>query len=97
MALKTSPFDVADYLTDADEIFHYLDAELETNEPQYLAEALNAVARARGGIDQVAEESGVPAGSLKNASALDHSAVRDLTIKVMEGYRQRTSSDSQVA
>ena len=97
MALKTSPFDVADYLTDEDEIFHYLDAELETDEPQYLAEALSAAVRARGGIDRVAAESGVPVDSLANAGALDHVSVQELTIQVMEGYRLRMSSDSQVA
>jgi probable addiction module antidote protein len=97
MALKTSPFDVADYLTDEEEIFHYLDAELETNEPQYLAEALTAVARARGGVASLAAESGVAADSLASANAMDHEAVRELTVRVMEAYRQKTSADSQVA
>jgi probable addiction module antidote protein len=97
MALKTSPFDVADYLIDENEIFHYLDAELETDEPQYLAEALSAAVRARGGIDRVAAESGGTVDSLANAGALDHVSVQELTIQVMEGYRLRMSSDSQVA
>ena len=97
MALKTSPFGVADYLIDENEIFHYLEAELETDEPQYLAEAQSAVARARGGTDHVAAESGVPIDSLANAGALDHVSVRELTIQVMGAYRQRMSSDSRVA
>ena len=96
MALKTTAFDVADYLTDAEEVFHYLDAELETNEPEFLADALESVARARGGVERLAAETGVPASLLSTAAAMDPAAVRETTVKVMEAFRAKISA-TQVA
>jgi DNA-binding phage protein len=49
MKVEVRPYDVAEFLTDREMIFHYLSEELEASEPPYAARALGAVMRARGG------------------------------------------------
>jgi DNA-binding phage protein len=56
MALKTFPYDPADFLTTSEDIFHFLEAELEENEPSFWPGAITTVARARGGFARLAEE-----------------------------------------
>jgi probable addiction module antidote protein len=97
MALETYPYDTADYLTDAESIFFYLEAELEENEMPYLARALTTVARARGGMDIVATDTGLAVDLLERAAQEVGAGDRDALIKVMEAYRKRMSSDSRVA
>jgi probable addiction module antidote protein len=97
MALETFPYDTAEYLKDAESISLYLEAELEENEMPYLARALTTVARARGGMDMVAEETGLTIDLLDRAAQEVGTGDRGTVIKVMEAYRKRVSSDSQVA
>ena len=59
MALKTTVFDAADYLADPETISKFLTEALEDDDPRVIAEALGAVARARGGIAQLAKETGL--------------------------------------
>ena len=59
MALKTTIFDEADYLIDEETISAYLTEALESDDPRVIAQALGAVARARGGIAQLAKETGL--------------------------------------
>jgi probable addiction module antidote protein len=66
---KTStlvPFDAAHYLTDEASIAAYLDAVLESDDPDLLLLALGDVARARGMTD-VARKSGLGRESLYKA------------------------------
>lgn len=48
MAIKTSRFDAADYLTSQAAIDAYLEAALEENDPAFFQKALGTVARAQG-------------------------------------------------
>ena len=52
MALKTHPFDAAEYLEDDEAIAEYLEeamkVAMEDSDPSFLAVALGTVARARG-------------------------------------------------
>ena len=48
MALKTKPWDTADYLDSADEIAAYLEAVFEESDPALIAAALGDIARAKG-------------------------------------------------
>jgi len=63
-AIKTKPYDVAEFLTDPETIAAYLTEALESDDPRYIAKALGAVARARGGMSQLARETGVTRESL---------------------------------
>ena len=57
MALKTHPFDAAEYLEDDEAIAEYLEeamkVAMEDSDPSFLAVALGTVARARG-MSQIA-------------------------------------------
>jgi probable addiction module antidote protein len=58
MVVKTSKWDVADYLDTPEMIKAYLDAALEENDPVYFAMALGNVARSKG-VAKIARSSGV--------------------------------------
>jgi probable addiction module antidote protein len=57
--IETLAYDPADYLIDDETISGYLTAALESNDPRIIAKALGAVARARGGIAQLARDTGI--------------------------------------
>jgi probable addiction module antidote protein len=91
MALETAPYDVAEFLDSDEMVVAYLSEELSSNDPLYMAKALSAVARARGGLDKLAEISNVPEDDLRRASDKDHlDAV--LTTKVTQELVSRFSS-----
>lgn len=56
--IKTTPFDSADYLNDAEDIAAYLEAYFEDSTPEELREALATIARSRG-ISDLARRSSV--------------------------------------
>ena len=73
MALKTRPYDSAEYLDSDEAIEAYLQESLnialDDSNPSFLTEALGAVARARG-MSQIAQASGLSRESLyKSLSA----------------------------
>jgi probable addiction module antidote protein len=61
--LKTTRWDVLDYLKDEDSIAAYLEAALEENDPQMLVVAIGDVAKARG-INAMAKKMNVGRESL---------------------------------
>jgi len=63
---KASPFDVADYLDSPEAIADYLTEALDTGDDDYIAQAIGAVARARG-MSSVAKESGLSRENLYRA------------------------------
>ncbi len=67
MAISIKDYDAAEFLTDDETIAAYLTEALESDDPKYLAKALGAVARARGGMAQLARETGITRESLYRA------------------------------
>ncbi len=67
MAIPIKDYDAAEFLTDDETIAAYLTEALESDDPKYLAKALGAVARARGGMAQLARETGITRESLYRA------------------------------
>ena len=63
MPLKTTLFDVADYLTTEKDIKAYLDEALASGDSRLVAAALGDVARAKG-MTKIAEETGLSRESL---------------------------------
>ncbi len=94
MALKTTEFKVADYLTKPVDVFHYLEAELEEYEPKYLILALEEVAEARGGADKLSAESGIPLSELARPAALDDVAALSIAHRLIEVYRPKANPES---
>ena len=66
MALKTTPFDPAEYLDDDESIAAYLDEAMSTGDPKFIAKSLGVVARARG-MTQIAKDTGLSRESLYRA------------------------------
>jgi probable addiction module antidote protein len=66
MALKTSPWDPAEYLTTPSRIAAYLEAAFEDGDPTLIATALGDIARAVG-MTQLASQAGVTREALYKA------------------------------
>lgn len=66
MAIETTPFDAADYLTSEEAQVEFLADAFQEGDPAYIAHAIGIVARARG-MSQVARNSGVTREALYKA------------------------------
>ena len=83
MAVKTSPFDAAKYLETDEDIAAYLDAVFEDGDPALVAQALGAVARAKGMAD-IADETGLGRTSLYKALSENGNPEFATVMKVMK-------------
>jgi probable addiction module antidote protein len=70
MALKTKPFDAAEYLDDDASVAAYLDEAMATGDAKFIAKSLGVVARARG-MTQIAKDTGLSRESLYRALSDD--------------------------
>ncbi|MVZ98597.1 putative addiction module antidote protein [Sphingorhabdus sp. IMCC26285] len=66
MALKTLPFDPARHIETEEDIFYYLEAAMEGNDPRHIARALGDVARSQGMTD-IAKKTGLGRQALYTA------------------------------
>ncbi len=97
MGLEIEPFDVADYLTDAESIAIYLTDALESGNPDEFTDALADVARARGGLNQLVAETGLSMQTLQ--SAFDHASQPDLPtiFKILQALGMRLTTTAAVS
>lgn len=96
MALKTRPFDAAEYLDDDETIQAYLEAALGTSDAAFIAQALGTVARARG-MSQIAKESGLSRESLYKALSDEGNPEFGTVLKVLQALGLKLSIKSQSA
>lgn len=82
-SLKTTPFDAADYLDDADAIAFYIEEAFATEDPAYIAHALGTVARAKG-MTEVARKTGLSRESLYKALSAEGNPEFATILKVMK-------------
>lgn len=92
MALKTSPYDAADFLTDDETIAAYLTEALASDDPRIIAKALGAVARARGGMSQLASETGIAREALYRALSETGNPELGTALKVMHALGVRLTA-----
>ena len=92
MSIETVPWDAADYLTDDETISGYLTEALESNEPRYIAKALGAVARARGGMTELARSTGISREALYRALSEDGNPELGTVLKVIHALGIRLSA-----
>ena len=64
--MRTTPFDPADYLGTRQAQVEYIAAAYETGDPEFIRDAYNIVARARG-MTRIAQETGLSRESLYKA------------------------------
>lgn len=92
MAVKTAPFDAADYLDDEETIAEYLSAALEDPNPDVLLVAIRDVARARG-MTQLARDTGLGRESLYKALAPGSRPRYDTVLKVVHALGVRLHAE----
>lgn len=84
MTMKTKPFDAADYLDTAADQADLLSDAVDSGDPRYIAYALGAVARARGGIAKLAREAGMNRQALHKALSEDGNPTLETVLKVLK-------------
>ena len=92
MRVKTVPHDPADFLTDEETISEYLTAALESDDPRVIAKALGAVARARGGMAQLARNTGIAREALYRALSDTGNPELGTVLKVVHALGLRLSA-----
>jgi probable addiction module antidote protein len=92
MTIKTTPYDAADFLVDEETISAYLTEALESDDPRYIAKALGAVARARGGMAQLARDTGIAREALYRALSDQGNPELGTTLKVIHALGVRLSA-----
>jgi probable addiction module antidote protein len=83
MAITTRPFDMANYIDTAADQADLLSDAVDSGDPRYIAYALGAVARARGGIAKLAREAGMNRQALHKALSEDGNPTLDTVLKVL--------------
>ncbi|MGH9600728.1 MAG: addiction module antidote protein [Terracidiphilus sp.] len=92
MAIKTMPYDAAEFLVDEEAISAYLTEALDGDDPRYIAKALGAVARARGGMAQLARETGIAREALYRALSDTGNPELGTALKVMHALGVRLTA-----
>ncbi len=80
--IKTTKFDVSEYLEDDDMIAAYLSAVVEENDPALLLAAIGDIAKARG-MSKIASKAGLGRESLYKALNSDSKPRFDTVLKVL--------------
>lgn len=88
MAIKTEPWDTAEFLDSEDKVRHYLEAVFEDGDPALIRHAFGVVARARG-ITSLAKEAGVSRETLYKAFSENGNPTLDTLLKVTKALGVR--------
>jgi probable addiction module antidote protein len=96
MPLKTTPFDSAAYLDSKETIAAYLSEALETNDAGIIADALGAIARARG-MSKIARSAGVARPSLYRALSANGNPGLGTVLRVLGLLKLRLAAVPQGA
>lgn len=86
--IKTRPFDMANYLSNEEDIAEYMSQVLSDGDPRLLAAALGDIAKARG-MAKLSEETGLSRESLYKSLSGERAPNSDTLFKVMKalGFR----------
>jgi probable addiction module antidote protein len=88
MSLKTTKWDVNDFLDSEERMALFLEAAFEDGDPSLIAAALGEVARARG-MTQTAKDSGVTREALYRALSAEGRPEFTTILKVMRSFGLR--------
>lgn len=84
MTTEPRPFDAAHYLNDADDEADLLNDAVADGHPGYIAAALGAVARAHGGVTQLAADTGLSRQALHKALSETGNPTLATVLKVLD-------------
>ena len=85
MALKLTPFDPANYLKSEEEVFYYLEAAMEGNDPKHVARAFGDVAHSKV-MTEIAKKSGVGQQALYNALTENGNPKLETLVAVLNAF-----------
>ena len=88
---ETMPFDPASYLTTEDDIAAYVTEALASGETAVIAQALGAVARARG-VSDIARKTGLSRESLYRALSAEGNPELATVLRVMDALGLRLAA-----
>lgn len=91
MAIKTTPYDSAEYLDSDEAIAAYIDEALESADPTHIAHALGVVARARG-MTEIARAAGVSREHLYRALKETGNPELSTVVRVLKALGLRLSA-----
>lgn len=89
--MKAVPYETSDYLKTQDDIYHYIDSALEDGHPKVLLEALKNIAKAKGGMGSLAEETGLNRESLYKTLSQDGNPRYETLIAIIKALGFRLS------
>ena len=92
MVIQTKPYDAADFLSDDETIAAYLTEALQGDDPRLIAKVLGAVARARGGMAQLARATGITREALYRALSETGNPELGTALKVMRALGIRLTA-----
>jgi probable addiction module antidote protein len=93
MPLKTTKWDVNEFLDSEERIAQFLEAVFEDGDPAMIAAALGEVARARG-MTRTAKDSGIAREALYRALSVDGRPEFNTVLKVLRSFGLRLSAVS---
>jgi probable addiction module antidote protein len=96
MVIEIAAYDSAEFLTDEETISAYLTEALESDDPRIIAKSLGAVARARGGMAQLARETGIAREALYRALSETGNPELGTALKVMHALGVRLTASIAV-
>ena len=92
MSLDLKPYDPVDYLTDDETISYYLIEAFEENNARAFSRALADVIRAKGGVQAVAERTGVAPEILSVACSENGNPDLSTILSVLAAFQVRVSA-----
>jgi probable addiction module antidote protein len=91
MSLKTTKWDVNEFLDSEERVALFLEAAFEDGDPALITAALGEVARARG-MTQTAKDSGIAREALYRALSADGHPEFNTVLKVLRSFGLRLSA-----
>lgn len=91
MALKTEPFDAAEYLDSDEAVEEFIAAAFETGEPAFIAKSLGTVARARN-MSKLARDTGMSRAALYKALSGEGNPEFGTILKVLDALGIKLSA-----
>jgi probable addiction module antidote protein len=89
MTIETRPFDAAAYLDGTEDEADLLSDAVADGDPRYIAAALGAVARAHGGISELARTTGLHRQTLQKALSERGNPTLDTVLRVLDALGLR--------
>lgn len=96
MAIKTTPFDPAHYLTTEEDVIAYLDTWFEDGSPKEIARALGDVARSQG-MSEIAKKTGLGRPALYTALSENGNPTLETLTAVLQALGLQLTVQKRVA